>query len=605
MKILCIILIFCFSVLNVNSQEMDTEKEKIMQDADKVSQEIVQDAEEVSQEVVQEVVQDVEEVVQEVVQDADKIAQQFIDEHVKIVAPLYNESAYYYWEATAKGEEELYNKAAESNLKYDEVYLNKEDFEKVKKIHESDIKDPLIRRQIDILYNNYLSKQIDPELNKQIVELETLIESKFNTYRAKLDGKEVSDNVIVEILKTETDIAKRKEVWESSKTIGEMVKDDVIALVKLRNKAAKQLGFNTYYEMSLYFAEQKPEEILAIFEKLYEAAAPSFKAMKAYIDGKLSEKYNIPVDELMPYHYQDRFFQEVQNLEDVDLDKYISKKDVRTIVDNFYKGLGLDLGDMLKNSDLYGRDKKYQHAYCIDMNKEGDVRTMTSLQNNRSWLETLLHECGHGAYSLYINRKLPWLLREEAHIFTTEAIAQLFESVATNPSWIQQTLEVAPEEVAKWEKTLRTERKMRLLIFCMWCEVMLHFERDMYANPDQDLNKLWYDYVEKYQLLQRIPGRNKADWAAKIHLAAVPVYYHNYLLGELMASQLLHYMANNLLNEKDIQKVTFLNQEKVGEYLKTYIFSPGKTMTWSELLINATGETLNPEYFIQDIQFPF
>ena len=34
-------------------------------------------------------------------------------------------------------------------------------------------------------------------------------------------------------------------------------------------------------------------------------------------------------------------------------------------------------------------------------------------------------------------------------------------------------------------------------------------------------------------------GRAAApDWAAKIHIATNPVYYHNYMLGEMMASQL-------------------------------------------------------------------
>lgn len=535
----------------------------------------------------------------------DQEAQQFLDEHVKVIAPLFKDIAYYYWEATAKGEDELYEKASQSEIAYDNVYLNKEEFAKVKALYESEIKDPMIRRQINLIYLQYLQKQIDPELNEQIIKLKNTIEGKFNTYRATLDGKPVSDNQIVEILQSETNVERRKEVWESSKTIGEMVKDDLLQLVRLRNKAAKQLGFDNYYDMSMTFAEQDPKEILDIFDKLYEESEKSFIAIKKDLDEKLAARYGITPKELMPYHYLDRFFQEAQNIENVDLDKYIKDKSVEKIVDNFYKGLGLDLGEMLARSDLYGRDKKYQHAYCIDMNKEGDVRTMTSLQNNSSWLETLLHECGHGSYSLYIDRKLPWILREEAHIFTTEAIAEMMESVCTNPEWLQKTLEIPEEEVKKWEHTLRTQRKMRLLIFCRWCEVMLHFEHELYANPDQDLNKLWYDYVEKYQHLQRIPGRDKADWAAKIHLASVPCYYHNYMLGELMASQLLHYMAKNILHEDDIRKVTFYNQKEIGEYLRTKIYAPGKSLRWDDLLKNATGETLNPKYFVEDSQYPF
>ena len=41
--------------------------------------------------------------------------------------------------------------------------------------------------------------------------------------------------------------------------------------------------------------------------------------------------------------------------------------------------------------------------------------------------------------------------------------------------------------------------RYQLLIFSRWCQVMLRFEKGMYENPDQDLNKLWWDMAEKYQ----------------------------------------------------------------------------------------------------------
>ena len=45
--------------------------------------------------------------------------------------------------------------------------------------------------------------------------------------------------------------------------------------------------------------------------------------------------------------------------------------------------------------------------------------------------------------------------------------------------------------------------------------------------------------VERFQLLRR-PERGTVDaaWASKIHLTVAPVYYQNYLYGELVASQL-------------------------------------------------------------------
>ncbi len=57
---------------------------------------------------------------------------------------------------------------------------------------------------------------------------------------------------------------------------------------------------------------------------------------------------------------------------------------------------------------------------------------------------------------------------------------------------------------------------------------MLRFEMGLYQQPDQDLNKLWWDLVEKYQNIRRPPARDyeAADWASKIHVVSAPVYYH-------------------------------------------------------------------------------
>ena len=72
---------------------------------------------------------------------------------------------------------------------------------------------------------------------------------------------------------------------------------------------------------------------------------------------------------------------------------------------------------------------------------------------------------------------------------------------------------------------------------------------ELYADPeDPKLNEYWWDLVEEMQLLTRPEGRRAPDWAAKIHLTVAPVYYHNYQLGELIASQLGAALRRDVLN---------------------------------------------------------
>jgi len=121
-----------------------------------------------------------------------------------------------------------------------------------------------------MLYNAYLPNQIEPGLLKELVDLGTEIEKNFSTFRGTIDGEKVTDNEIKEILKDQTDSAKRKQAWLASKQVGSAVADDIIRLVKLRNQAAKKLGYANYWEMQIKLQEHDPDKVEAIFEVLGE-----------------------------------------------------------------------------------------------------------------------------------------------------------------------------------------------------------------------------------------------------------------------------------------------------------------------------------------------
>lgn len=126
---------------------------------------------------------------------------------------------------------------------------------------------------------------------------------------------------------------------------------------------------------------------------------------------------------------------------------------------------------------------------------------------------------------------------------------------------------------------------------------MLRFEQQMYADPSQDLNKLWWDLVEKYQLIRRPEGRNAPDFAAKIHVVSAPAYYHNYMMGQLFACQVHSTIAKEVLHSKDIPNAIYTDNKNVGEYMKARVFGPGATLSWNELTRHATGAELNAKAF--------
>ncbi len=527
-----------------------------------------------------------------------KELQAFIATYENTVVPLSKEAGIAYFNASLSGKEEDYNKAGELQVELKKIYSNPDDFALLKRIKESGkISDSLLIRELDLLYNAYLGNQISIEKLEKLVNQQTEIEKKFNTFRASVKGESKTDNEIEEILKKSGKTAEVEAAWKASKEIGPLVAEDIKALVKLRNEVAVELGFANYHQMQLKLSEQDPEEIKVLFDQLDELTREAFTQVKHEIDSVLSKRYGIGTDKLMPWHYQNRFFQEAPAIYEVDLDQYYADKDLVKLTQDYYAGIGLPVDDVIANSDLFEKPGKYQHAYCTDIDKLGDVRVVCNIKPNNSWMNTMLHEFGHAVYSKFNDRALPWTLRDAAHIFTTEAIAMMFGRFASNPVWMKDMVGISAEEAETIRDASFRSLRLEQLVFSRWAQVMYRFEKSMYENPDQDLNALWWDLVEQYQGLKRPEGRNQPDWASKIHIATVPAYYHNYLMGELLASQLYHHIAANVLGVEDIYGQSFAGQTKVGQYLQQAVFAPGMKYGWNEMIEKATGEKLTPVYY--------
>ncbi len=141
--------------------------------------------------------------------------------------------------------------------------------------------------------------------------------------------------------------------------------------------------------------------------------------------------------------------------------------------------------------------------------------------------------------------------------------------------------------------------RLEQLVFSRWAQVMYRFEKAMYEDPEQDLNALWWQLVEKYQMIRKPEGRDNPDWASKIHVALYPAYYHNYLMGELLASQLHSHICNSILKSENSKLEAYVGRAEVGTFLIDNIFKPGRTMLWNDMIENATGEKLTAKYYAE------
>lgn len=516
--------------------------------------------------------------------------QQFLEEQNKAIKDLHIANAESSWMAATTGEDEWNRKTAEAETAYDLYFADAERFQQVKTYLAQDNLTAIERRQLEGLYNGMVSNQVPEEDLKEMVELSTELIAKFNTFRATIDGKPVSENDVREILIKSNDLAEREEAWHASKQIGKEVEEKLLILVKKRNEIASSLGYDNYHQMSFELQELDRDEVFLIFHKLKDLSDEPFREMKQEMDSELAERFGISIDELRPWHYADPFFQEAPPMKELDLDPFYDGKDLEKLTIATFESMGMDITDMLAKSDMYPRDKKNQHAFCTDIDREGDVRVLCNNVPSDYWSVTTLHEFGHAVYFKYVDRQIPFLLRTCAHTLTTEAIAMLYGRFGKNPAWLQQFLGLDKAQVEELTPLIEKSLRRQMLIAGRWIMTFTFFERELYENPDQDLNELWWKIVKDVQFVNPPENVDYPHWAAKIHFTLVPVYYQNYLLGELTTSQLQSHIEKNISTD--------LFTPEVGAYLVDEYFKPGALYPWNEKIEKATGEKLNPQYFI-------
>ena len=498
------------------------------------------------------------------------------------------------WDAATTGTGSALDAAAGARAAWMRYWANPHHYETFRAWDEEGAAgdDAHLARMVHLLHLEFAQSQQDPNVIDEMTQLAKDLDDAHTNFRAEVDGQRLTANDIVTVLRKEDDSDVRRKAWEASKAIGPRIADQIRRLAELRNQGARRMGYSDFHHMSLTLGELDPDWLFAMLDDLAAKTEGPFRHAKAAMDARLSERFGVSAEDLMPWHYAEPFFQQAPMVVDMDLNAVFEGKDMEALATAFYDGMGMDVRDILARSDLYEREGKDQHAFCVHMDREGDVCALCNLQPTLRWMETLLHELGHGVYDKYIPQELPFLLRQFPHILSTEAMAMLMGAEALDPEFHARIVGTPEAEAEQIGAAGFAWTRLNELIFARWVMVVVHFERLLYEDPTRDLDAAWWDLVQKYQLLNKPEGREtQPDWATKYHIALAPAYYQNYLLGRMMSLQWEHWLYENVGG--------IVNRPAAGDFFRKRVFALGATQHWNDALAAATGERLNPDYFVQ------
>ncbi len=115
------------------------------------------------------------------------------------------------------------------------------------------------------------------------------------------------------------------------------------------------------------------------------------------------------------------------------------------------------------------------------------------------------------------------------------------------------------------------------------------FEFEAYADPDQDLVRLYNRIHSRYL---GVKMHDTAVWAFNPLYGSDPIYLQSYVVGEMVARQILHNLDQRFGTEWGKQ---------AGNYLQKKFYSRGAEQTLDELMQSGTGESLSTRYLIEHL----
>lgn len=373
-----------------------------------------------------------------------------------------------------------------------------------------------------------------------------------------------------------------------------------IALVKLRNKFARALGYNNFFDYSVVKTEHMTTDelftLLDDFEK--QTRDTNLLSIKTLEDEKGAFA-------IKPQNFYFSFSGDATRA----LDPYMPfSRSLRAWVESFGR-LNIDYSGAELTLDLLDRKGKYQNGFC-----HGPI---PSYSNNGQWvpakvnftsnalpsqvgsgysgINTLFHEGGHAAHFSNVTQNSPCFSQEFApsSMAYAETQSMFCDSLLGDADWLKKYAknkdgQAVPDKVIK--ALIETKQP-----FFAYGErsilVVPYFERALYEMDDDDLiaeniTKLARKYEKKILGLTCSPR----PLLAIPHLLSdeSACSYQGYLLANMAVYQTRAYFMT---------KFGYLSDNpEIGPLLAKHYWNPGNSISHDASIKSLTGEGFNAKY---------
>lgn len=424
-------------------------------------------------------------------------------------------------------------------------------------------------------------------------------------YRDPSSGEQVraSSNRLALMARTHQDVELRRAAWEGLRSVeGYVLDHGFLEIVKLRNRLARSLGYEDYYDWRVQVVERMSKARL--FEALDDLAqrtqGSTDRALAAF-----SEKHGAGA--LDPWTFS--YLRSGSITEK--LDPYFSFDSALRRWGRSFQALGVRYRGATLTLDLVDRDGKYENGFMHGPEP--------AFQDNGTWraarinftanavvgqkgsghraINTLFHEGGHAAHFSNIAKNAPCFSQEFAptSVGYAETQSMFMDSLIGDAAWQTRYARDAGGEAMPLELIEEVIREQQP--FKGWDQrAMLTVpfaERALYEIPDDELtpDRVLETFRSVERRLQGLSAGTRPVLAVPHLLAGESsAYYHGYVMAEMAV-----YQTRDHFLERDGH---LTDNPRIGPELTEKYWAPGNSRTFDQTVEALTGRPLSADALV-------
>jgi Zn-dependent oligopeptidase len=409
------------------------------------------------------------------------------------------------------------------------------------------------------------------------------------------------------MLASDKDEALRRAAFEGLASIEHFVLEHgFLEIVKKRNRLARLLGYEDYYDFRVQVVERMSKRrLFALLDDLVEQtrlpAQAELERCAAALGAAALEPWNF------------RYYKSGKRV--ARLDPFVRLAPALERWMQTFQGLGVRFRGATLTLDLIDRAGKYENGFMhgpgVAFFDGGTWRparinftanaVVGQLGSGITATQTLFHEGGHAAHFSNILEAAPCFAQEFAptSVAYAETQSMFMDSLVSDPDWLwrhARDVNGEPPSAELLAETLREDQlfpawDIRALVTVPFAERALYELRDEELTADRVLDEL--RAVER-----RLQGLSRAvrPVLAVPHLLSgeSSAYYHGYVLAELAVQQTRRHFLD--------RDGYLTDNPSIGPELGRHYWAPGNALTFDETLIRLTGAPLGTGALLRKVR---